>query len=185
MADTWVQLGVVARAHGVRGALKLKLDNDASKTLREGLVVRVGDREHRVARYAGGVLTLVDVTDRDLADALRGKPLWVRRADFPEQGLYLVDLIGAPVFIDGRTETGAHIGVVHGFVEAGTQRLVIVKRPHDEVSVPYVSVIVIEASPQRMVLRPPPGLLDDDAIVVPQAPDDASDDASDDGDEDA
>ena len=169
MPDAWVRIGVVARAHGVRGAIKLKLDNEQSRTLRPGLVVRVGEREHRVARYAAGILTLEDVHDRDGADALRGQALVVRRADFPEQGLYLVDLVGAPA----QLESGEVIGRVHGFIDNGPQSLLVVKRARgDEVSVPFVPALVVEATPARVVLRPPPGLLDDDAVVVPQSPED-------------
>lgn len=185
MTDAWVRLGVIARAHGVRGALKLKLENPDGRTLRKGVVVRVrpapdakvqhaqaqGATEHRVASYAASVLTLEDVVDRDGADALRGAELSVRRADFPDADLYLVDLVGAPV-VD---EAGAVLGHVSSFIDRAKQPLMIVKRARDEVSVPYVAALVLEASPTRVVLRPPPGLFDDDAIEVEPSADAAVD----------
>ncbi len=158
--DGWVSLGVVARSHGVKGALKLHRWTDEDAALRAGLEIKLGGRVHRVAGYAPGVLELDDVHTREAADALRGAEVFVRRADFPkdegEQGdLYLVYLIGAAV-VD---LAGQPLGTVEGFSDNGAQPLISVARPGAaSVLVPYVPAIVRSAEKGRVVLAPPPGL---------------------------
>lgn len=163
-ADGWVSLGVVARAHGVRGALKLHTWSDETDALRAGLEVKVGERVYRVAGYAPGVLTLDDVSDREAAERLRGVEVFVRRADFPvdDASVYLVDLVGAAV-VD---EAGHALGVVEGFSDNGAQPLVSVARAGaPSVLVPWVPAIVRSAERGRVVLAPPAGLfVDADAI---------------------
>ena len=163
--DGWVSVGVVARSHGLRGALKLHGWADDDPDLRAGLDVKLAGRVHRVAGYAPGLLELADVHDRDAADALRGAEVFVRRADFPvddDSGLYLVDLIGATV-VD---EAGAVLGKVEGFSDNGAQPLISVARAGStSVLVPWVPAIVRSADKERVVLTPPPGLfVDADAL---------------------
>lgn len=163
-ADGWVSLGVVARAHGVKGALKLHWWTDGPQALRPGLEVKLKGQVHRVADYAPELLTLDDVRSRDDADLLRGAELFVRREDFPvdEASVYLVDLIGAAV-VD---EAGNALGVVEGFSDNGAQPLLSVARPGaTSVLVPFVPAIVRSADQGRVVLAPPPGLfVESDAV---------------------
>jgi 16S rRNA processing protein RimM len=185
-ATEWVPLGYVVRAHGLRGALRIKLFHDESDTLRPRLAVRFAARgtqpdararAHSVVSYAPqpkseGLLVIDGVADKDAADAFKGSELFVARADFSaddarddgdEDDVYLVDLIGAAVV----REDGSALGRVARFEDNGAQPLVIVARAGaPEVAVPYVPAIVIEASPEKLVLRPPGGLFDDDAIVA-------------------
>lgn len=165
-ADGWVSLGVVARSHGVRGALKLHCwTGDDAEVLREGLELKLAGRVHRVVGYAPGLIELHDVNDKNAADALRGVEVFARRADFPadeEGGLYLVDLIGAAV-VD---EAGQPLGTVEGFSDNGAQPLLSVARAGaPSVLVPWVPAIVRVAEKGRVVLAPPAGLfVDADAL---------------------
>ncbi|HEY4223338.1 MAG TPA: ribosome maturation factor RimM [Myxococcota bacterium] len=163
-ADGWVSLGVIARAHGIRGALKLHLWQEGGAVLRGGLDVRIGAKQHRVATYAAHILVVDGVPDKTAADLLQGQELFVRRADFPvdEDDVYLVDLVGASV----EDERGHKLGIVAGISDNGAQPLLLVHGHGKEVMVPYVDAIVLEASPERVLLRPPAGLFDDaDAVV--------------------
>jgi 16S rRNA processing protein RimM len=166
-ADGWVSLGVIARAHGIKGALKLHLWHEHSGVLRGGLVVRIGANEHRVATFAAGILIVDGVPDRTAADALQGSEVMVRRADFPvdEESVYLVDLVG----VDVENEAGEKLGTVAGISDNGAQPLLLVHGHGREVMVPYVDAIVLEATKERVLLRPPPGLFemseDGDAVL--------------------
>lgn len=155
--DGWVSIGVIARPHGIKGALKLHLWNDESDALRAGLAIRVGVVEKRVARYASGILEIEGLADRTLAEQLQGHEVFVRRADFPEDADYFVDLMGAPVV----SESGQALGVVEGVTDNGAQPLLIVKFQGREVLVPFVDAIVKAASPEQVVLAPPAGLFDE------------------------
>jgi 16S rRNA processing protein RimM len=167
-ADGWVSLGVVARAHGIKGGLKLHLWNENTAVLRGGLEVKVGGKLCRVNAYAAGLLHLAGVDDRNAAEALQGQEISARRADFPEDdtSTYLVDIVGARV----EDTQGRVLGVVTSFGDNGAQALLAVTTPgpggkSSEVLVPYVPPIVQHVERGRVVLQPPPGMFDDDAIV--------------------
>ena len=103
----WIPLAEVARPHGVRGELRLKLYNEDSDILLEQDEVKVvlkRGAEHEVsvdrARRADDaiLLKLHAVDDRDRADELRGARICVRRDAFPplaDGEFYVCDLEGA------------------------------------------------------------------------------------------
>lgn len=107
-----LQLGYVAGAHGVGGALKIKLFNAESTSLEPGVRVLlcgrggVDPQPFEVAREAPkpgssvARLWLAGVDSREAADPLRGRELWIAREDLPElddDEFYLADLIGFDV----------------------------------------------------------------------------------------
>jgi 16S rRNA processing protein RimM len=112
--DAWVPLAEVARPHGVKGELRLKLFNSDSDVILglDEVLVRLKDGvEHEVsidrARRADDaiLLKLFSVDDRDRADELRGALICVKRKEFPplEDGeFYLCDAFGAKVVADGK-----------------------------------------------------------------------------------
>ncbi len=105
----WVALAEVARPHGVRGELRLKLYNQDSDVLldQEEVLVRLASGEERTvaidrARRADDaiLMKLRSVDDRDRADELRGAAICVQRESFPplEEGeFYVCDMIDARV----------------------------------------------------------------------------------------
>jgi len=121
--DAWVPLAKVARPHGVRGEVRLKLYNADSDILLEQdeVLVRLQDgSEHEVsvdgARRADGaiLMKLHSVDDRDRADELREAEVCVRRSSFPALSggeFYVCDILGSRVLTrDG--ETTVPIGTV-------------------------------------------------------------------------
>jgi|HubBroStandDraft_4_1064222.scaffolds.fasta_scaffold52768_5 16S rRNA processing protein RimM len=110
--NVWVPLAEVARPHGVRGEVRLRLfnrDSDLLLTLGE-VLVRFPDGEEQevsvdAARRANDaiLMKLYSVDDRARADDLRGAKICVRRADFPplDPGeFYACDVEGALVVVD-------------------------------------------------------------------------------------
>nr|WP_086004427.1 MULTISPECIES: ribosome maturation factor RimM [Cupriavidus] len=143
LPDDLVEVGYVGAAYGIRGWIKVEPHaNDASALLharrwwlltppQAGLVataeasraqavcVRVAQsREHSgtvVAQATG-------VSDRNLAEALKGRRVWIRRADFPapeENEFYWVDLIGCAV----SNEQGELLGEVSGLIDNGAHQI--------------------------------------------------------------
>jgi 16S rRNA processing protein RimM len=116
--EAWVPLAEIARPHGVRGEVRLKLynaDSDILLELDEVLVRLAGGEEHEVsidgARRADQaiLLKLHSIDDRDRADELRGAVLSVRRSAFPplEDGeFYVCDVEGASVVGPDGAEIG-------------------------------------------------------------------------------
>src|SRR5260370_38852159 len=105
--DSWIPLAEIARPHGVRGEVRLKVFNADSDLLLEGEEVLVRSREgeeHEVsverARRADDaiLMKLYSVDDRDRAEELRGALVCVKRGGLPEldEGeFYVCDVRGA------------------------------------------------------------------------------------------
>jgi 16S rRNA processing protein RimM len=135
-----VEIGRIAGAWGVQGAIKVKPFSADPQALfstkrwflrppapRVGFAPKVATASVwptvlRVvqAREQGDhvVATVQDVADRDAAQALVGARLFVSRASFPTPGadeFYWVDLIGLVV----RNREGLELGTVTGLIETG------------------------------------------------------------------
>jgi 16S rRNA processing protein RimM len=136
----WVPLAEVARPHGVKGEVRLKLYNEESDLLLEQdeVLVRLPDgTEHEVsvdkARRAHDaiLMKLHSIDDRDRAEEIRGAVLCVRREAFAELGdgeFYVSDIEGAVVWVKD---------------DAGPSRVGTVKELR---SYPSVEVLVVGAS---------------------------------------
>jgi 16S rRNA processing protein RimM len=164
--NDFIEIGHVARAHGVRGELRAEGELiDALDALDR---VFLGDarREHAIesARPAGDawLLALDGVVDRDAAEALKGTRLYAARAELPELAddeVYVSDLVGCAV-VD---RAGAAIGTVAGVERPAGQEILRVARPGGgEALVPLVEPIVVsvDLAAKRIVCDPPEGLLD-------------------------
>ncbi len=156
-----LQIGYVARAHGVRGELRVHLHAAASTTLFDVDRVWIGGREVAVgaARPTTGavLLTVEGIEDRDAADALRGQPVEVLRDDVPlEAGeFFLADLPGYEVV----TESGEAWGRV-AEVQTGPQDLLVIRDGAVERMLPVVPEFIVSVDPaaRRIVVAPPEGL---------------------------
>src|SRR5580692_7002684 len=139
MAGAYVAVAEVARPHGVRGELRLKVYNPDSDLLSRragGATVRLrlpdgSERDVAVlhAREANKavLVRLGGVDDRDAAEALRGAEVCVPRDAFPplEEGeFYACDLEGARAVLG----SGEEIGRVRGTVSYPTCDALVVDR---------------------------------------------------------
>lgn len=147
--ERWVPLAEIARPHGVRGELRLKLFNAASDVLldRDEVLVRLPDgEEHEVsvekARRADDaiLMKLFSVDDRNRADELRGAHVCVRRKDFPpldEGEHYTVDLVGAEARMNGE-----RLGVVTDVTSYPTVDVVVINDGRQVWEIPMNEVYV-------------------------------------------
>jgi 16S rRNA processing protein RimM len=168
-------VGRIVKPHGIRGELVVDLRTDsADLRFAVGSVLFVTSRDGVVARsltvtaarpHAGRLLVRFEgVADRDGADALRGVPLAAHVTDLPPiedpDEFYDHQLEGLAV----HTVAGALVGtvreVLHG---AGGELLVVDRDGGGEALVPFVHQIVpeVDVPGGRILLDPPPGLLDE------------------------
>lgn len=167
-----VVVGRVGRAHGLRGELAVDVRTDSpGERLSAG--VRLGtdpaDRGpltvEAVRAHSGRVLIRFEgVEGRDGAEALRGTLLLADTETFapiadPDE-FYDHELIGLAVTDAGGAALGEVTDVLHG---AGSDLIVV--RCHDggrDALVPFVGAIVpsVDVRAGRVVIDPPPGLLD-------------------------
>ncbi len=110
--DVWVPLAEIARPHGVRGELRLRLYNRDSDLLldQDEVLIRFPDGGEQEVSIDGArraddaiLMKLHSIDGRDRAEELRGVVVCVRRGAFPppEPGeFYACDIEGARVVVD-------------------------------------------------------------------------------------
>jgi 16S rRNA processing protein RimM len=159
--EAWIPLAEIARPHGVRGEVRLRLFNKASDTLLtlDEVLVRLPDgEEHEVsvekARRADDaiLMKLYSIDDRDRADELRGALVCVRRRDFPreEEGeFYTVDVVGAEARLDGK-----RIGSVKDILAypAATSILLAMDDGEGDLEIPLASAFVANVDAKAKVV---------------------------------
>jgi 16S rRNA processing protein RimM len=126
-------IGRVVRAHGLRGELRVEpffAGSDALEHTTELWLAQSADDARGGVRHAvewarpvpkAFLLKLTGVGDRDAAEALRGRVVWVERSALPasdDDEYFLVDLVGAKV-LGPEGEVGTVIEVAtHPSVDA-------------------------------------------------------------------
>ena len=166
-----VCVGAVGAAHGVRGAVRIK-----SFTAKPEDIARYGplDDERgerqftlRITGAAKGVLIaqLSGVADRNHAEALRGLRLYLPRAALPppeDDEYYHADLIGLDAVLTDGTPVG-EVRAVHDFGAGDTLEITRAEGP--PAMVPFTKAVVpeVDLSAGRLVIDPPPGLIEEPA----------------------
>ncbi len=127
--DDLIQVGHVTGAYGLRGAIRVtpySLDADALLNVKTWWLDKPSLRavKVRTAKFHSGdvTATLVDLSERDLAEALKGATVQVSRADFPaltEDEYYWTDLIGMDVV----NLEGEALGKVTDMMHNGAQSI--------------------------------------------------------------
>lgn len=167
-----VVVGRIGRPHGIRGEVTVEVRTDEpDEVFAPGAQVLASgpERSLRIAQahwHSGRLLVrIVGCEDRTAAEALRGTLLEIERAvdiqpDDPDE-FYDHALIDCTVVrIDGSV-VGTVAEVLH---LPGQDVLVIARDQAAEALVPFVSAFVptIDVPGRRIVIDPPPGLLDAD-----------------------
>jgi 16S rRNA processing protein RimM len=161
-----VEIGVVARAHGIRGEVRVHLYNPASTALDDAGTLWLGERAYEIesARPVAGayLVALAGVEDRDAAEALRGRPVSVARSDIDlgDGEVLLGDLVGCRVELPD----GSAWGVVTG-LDLGPQDRLVIRQGEIERLLPVVDefLVDIDVEARRIVVDPPEDLPEDKA----------------------
>lgn len=156
-----VSIGVVSKAHGIRGEVVVILHDPASTALDEVDTVYVGGVARAVvqARNTGGayLLAVEGITDRDAAAALRGAVVEVDRAELAldEDEVLLADLVGCRCVLPDGTAWGEITGV-----ELGVQDRLVVRDGDVERQLPVVDAFIasIDLEAGVVTVTPPEGL---------------------------
>jgi 16S rRNA processing protein RimM len=135
--DDLVQVGHITGAYGLRGGIRItpySTDADALLSVKTWWLDKPALRpvQVRSAKYHSGdvTATLVEVADRNDAEALKGAAVQVSRADFPalpEDEYYWSDLIG----LDVVNLQGEALGKVADMMSNGPQSILRIMPPGD------------------------------------------------------
>ena len=166
-------VGIVVRAHGLRGELAVEVHTDApDERFAPGasLVARrpdgpTGTLTVESARPHSGRLLVrfVEAPDRATAEALRGTRLLIPAdAIAPpddDEEFHVHQLEGLRAELEDGSVVGSVREVVHG---PGGDMLVLARPERSDALVPFVLAIVptVDIAGGRLVLTPPEGLLD-------------------------
>ena len=169
MRPSDVIVGVVGRAHGIRGEVRVQARTDSPEArFAVGAVVRAEDgRSFTVAasRWQSGalVVALDGVADRSAAEALTGTVLWADAPEAPGPGdpdeFHDTALIG----LEARDRSGASVGRVERVLHLPAQDVLVIGTPRGERLVPFVAelVPVVDVAAGYLGVADLPGLLDD------------------------
>ncbi|MEU8340195.1 16S rRNA processing protein RimM [Actinomadura meyerae] len=163
-------VGRIGRPHGVRGEVTIDVRTDEPDT-RFAAGTRIATDPgtagpltiERTRWHSGRLLVrFTGIGDRDAAEALRGTWLVVDPGDIPPStdpdDFHDQELIGLSVV----TADGTDVGEVADILHHG-QDLLVVRGPAGEALVPFVAALVpeVDVPGGRLVIDPPPGLLDE------------------------
>jgi 16S rRNA processing protein RimM len=156
-----LEIGYIARAHGIRGEICAIPHDPASTTLESVERIYLGETAYQVLGCRpitdGYLLRLAGIVDRNAAELLRGKTLSVDRSAVPiEEGeVFLADLIGYAVQLPDGTAWGEISGIEMGF-----QDRLVIRDGNVERLLPYVDEFVGEIDTERRIVHvtPPEGL---------------------------
>ncbi len=151
--DDLTQVGYVSGAYGIAGAIRVtpfSTDADALLSVKTWWLDKSADKSApqsvtvRTAKMHGGdvVATLVGMSDRNLAEALKGAAVHVSRGAFPEleeDEYYWSDLIG----MDAVNLQGEALGKVTDMMSNGAQSILRIEPVQDPAST--------EKTPERLV----------------------------------
>jgi 16S rRNA processing protein RimM len=165
--DNLLVVAQILAPHGIRGELKCRIVTDFPRQrFKRGNTLLIDAAPHtvQIARIQGNtvLLKLVDVSDRDAAEVLRGKDVLIPREDavkLPKGEYFWHQVIGLTV-ID--TSTDQVLGRVSEILETGANDVYIVKTPlGKEILVPAIKDVVQSIEPEqgRMLIVPLPGMI--------------------------
>ncbi len=174
MASSFVVLGKVLKAHGIKGELQVLLYGQGPKALMgyghvylrgpDGTTL-VKVLHARAQKADKCLLALEGIGDRDRAEALAGYEICVPREalpELPEGEFYWHDLIGMQV----KTVGGMDVGRVAGLLATGPHDILVIKGDRGEIMIPAVGHMVthVDLEARVVIVDPVPGLLDIDAL---------------------
>ena len=168
--QTFVRVGKVKDAHGIKGELFLLLFAGEAAWLKKLIQIRLVTEDSSQLRLLtprsvrlhknGLIAATAEILDRNEAESLKG---WLFEipseflVSMPGESIYLREIEGFQVI----TQAQGEVGTIVGFSSNGAQDLLIVKTADGEFEVPFVSAFVqkTDYDGRRIFLDLPPGLL--------------------------
>lgn len=155
-----VEVGYVARAHGIRGELRVVCHNPESNALAEVPRIHIGGTAYEVAavRPVSGayLVELAGLRDRNLAEGMRGQVVLVERAllDLDDDDVLLAELVGMTVTLADGTAWGEVVAI-----EVGPQDRLVIHHGDTERLLPVVDAYIVDVDPEAgaLVVDPPEG----------------------------
>lgn len=172
----WLIVGRVGKPHGVHGDVLVNILTDFPERLTDGVKFGLGGDDgptefYRVFRVRyhkrRWLLSVKGTRSRSSIESWRGRFVFLpeqRLEDLPEGYYYEHHLLGLACV----STSGESLGEIVGVDPEGGQTRLVVRIDRRDFLVPYVPEIVrdVDLDGRKIVLDPPRGLLDDDAVIA-------------------
>ena len=166
MRQAFLEAGRVRNTHALKGEVKFEVYLDDGKVLRPGLSLYPAPKEEKPLRLTAArrqgdlyLLAFEGFCDLDAASVLKGRTLYIRRADADPTGdvIFFADLFGLPLVED---RDGTVYGTVKDVTDRGAGHLLVVALPDGrEGYFPMVKDFIVKLDPEKEVrVRAPEGL---------------------------
>ncbi len=163
-----IPIGKISGVHGIRGEVKLApygpLEDVQWGTVYIASGKALEPRKVLSSRVHKGVylVFLEGVPDRNTAETLAGREVFVHKSSLPEAGedeYYYADLVGMEVF----TEEGKPVGKVENVFSTGSNDVLETSGPFGDVLIPAIESVIIRVEPEKrkITVRLMEGLLPD------------------------
>jgi 16S rRNA processing protein RimM len=152
-----LEVGRIAKAHGIKGEVIVELTTDRTERVQPGTVLSTKTgRELRILQstphHHRWIVAFDGLTDRSTAEQLHGQPLFAEPVDDPD-ALFVHDLIGSTV-VDAAT--GDELGTVEAVEANPASDLLVLAGSGVLIPVRFVT----ERGEGRITVDVPEGLLD-------------------------
>lgn len=170
-AEEYLLLGKIAKAHGLRGEVKISLYSGQPENLRGYRELFLIDRRGKMSgpltllgsrdQGKSAIVRFASVTDRNQAEAMEGLGVLLAKADLPEiaeDEYYWHQYLGKTVVDVG----GKTLGRVEHLMRTGPQDVLVIKSAagDEEILIPITREILVGETAGTLTVDPPPGLLE-------------------------
>lgn len=133
MNQELIQIAFSSSSHGIKGEFTVKLINDESRSLKNGMTVYLKKNEILIEKKIEAIrfgnktiMKLVGIDDRNLSDELIPCEIYIKKLDLPDLRdgeFYMFDLLGIEVF----DERGDRVGELIDFYDTPASTVLKIK----------------------------------------------------------
>lgn len=166
---SYLLIGKIIEPHGLKGEVKIFSFAGQPENIQhykklvlvtpDGTLSRPYSNETCRIKGKSAIVRLDSVHDRNGAEAITGMGVLILKEDLPQPGkdeFYLYSMEGLPVI----TTQGRRLGTVTHIFSNGAQDLLVVQDNDEEYLIPILDTIIIHHDNEKIVIEPPPGLLE-------------------------
>ncbi len=168
-ADKFILIGKVVKAHGLKGEVKIHSFSGQPGHFNNYQRLILVDTDGRLSssleiikyRVTGksAIIQRDGIDDRNQAERICSMGVLINKSDLPNlrnNEFYYHELIGLPV----QTKDGKQLGKVDNIFSNGAQEIMEIKGEGEHYLIPVVQDVIIDLDTDKIIIAPPPGLLD-------------------------
>ena len=159
MAEEYFRIGVITEAHGIKGEVKVYPTTDDVDHLKKVKDYYMSGRDGYEPLHCCGmkkqndriILQFREITDRDMAEKLRKRELYVDRAHaapVEEDANLIADLIGC----EARDENGSVIGTLTDVLQYGTVDTWVFRSGKESLMAPALKSVFPEVDTEKKTI---------------------------------